>query len=215
MASVAWVQSNSIISSSPLAISASAAFANVLTQVVAESTNDDVTFLVNQERGRAAVSSLLDSFPVFQAEAQIPLQRFGRFTHASSADNQAHAVWQFKTGQRLFQLGAIITFDTARDTPSTWVVWHQHQVAASQTNKGGQRGAFVTTLLFIDLNDNFLTFTQNVFDVRAAMGVIVGREIFAGNFFQREETVTLSTVVNKCWGESPKGLTRAVASLMP
>ncbi|SAD51700.1 Uncharacterised protein [Enterobacter cloacae] len=30
------------------------------------------------------------------------------------------------------------------------------------------------------------------------MGVVVCRKIFAGDFFERKETVTLSTVIDKC-----------------
>ncbi|MNS76885.1 hypothetical protein D3C72_1104430 [compost metagenome] len=44
-------------------------FADVLTQIIAESTDDNVTFLVNQERSRAAFCGFLNSFPVLQTEA--------------------------------------------------------------------------------------------------------------------------------------------------
>ncbi len=44
-------------------------FANILTQIVAERTHDNVAFLVDQEGGRAAFSGFFDRFPVFQAEA--------------------------------------------------------------------------------------------------------------------------------------------------
>ena len=44
-------------------------FADVLAQIVAEGTHDNVAFLMDQERSRAAVSGFLDSFPMLQAEA--------------------------------------------------------------------------------------------------------------------------------------------------
>ncbi len=171
---------------------------DVLTQVITEGTHDNVAFLVDQERSRAAFCGFLDSFPVLQTEAQVPLQRFGRFAHASGTHDKPHAIRQLKASQRFFQLGTVITFDTARDATRARVVWHQHQIAPRQADKGGQCGTFVAALFFINLNDNFLTFTQNIFDVWAAMGVVVCREIFAGDFFQREETMTLSTVIDKC-----------------
>ena len=62
-------------------------FTDILTQVVAERAHDDVAFLVNQERRRAAFCGFLDSFPVLQAEAKVPLQRFGRFADARGAYN--------------------------------------------------------------------------------------------------------------------------------
>ncbi len=173
-------------------------FTDVLTQIITEGTHNDVAFLVDQERSRTAFSRFLDGFPVLQTEAQVPLQCFGRFADACGAHDKAHAVWQLKTCQRFFQLCTVITFDTARDATRTRVVWHQHQIASCQTDKGGQCGTFVATLFFIDLDDNFLTFTQNIFNVRTAMGVVVCRKIFAGDFFERKETVTLSTVIDKC-----------------
>ena len=44
-------------------------FADILTQIVAESAHDDVAFLMDQEGCRAAVCGFLDGFPVLQAEA--------------------------------------------------------------------------------------------------------------------------------------------------
>ena len=40
-----------------------------------------------------------------------------------------------------------------------------------------------TSLFFIDLNNDFLTFTQHIFNVGTTMSTVVSREIFAGNFF--------------------------------
>ena len=50
---------------------------DVLTQVITEGTHDNVAFLVDQERSRAAFGCFLNGFPVLQTEAQVPLQRFG------------------------------------------------------------------------------------------------------------------------------------------
>ena len=44
-------------------------FTDILTQIVAEGTYNNVTFLVDQERSRAAFCCFLDSFPVLQTEA--------------------------------------------------------------------------------------------------------------------------------------------------
>ncbi len=41
---------------------------DVLTQIVAEGTHDNVAFLVDQERSRAAFRCFLDGFPVLQTE---------------------------------------------------------------------------------------------------------------------------------------------------
>ncbi len=66
-------------------------FADILTQIVTESANDNVTFLMDQERSRAAVSGLFNGFPMFHAEAQVPLQRFGGLANACGTYDQTHA----------------------------------------------------------------------------------------------------------------------------
>ena len=111
-------------------------FTDVLTQVVTEGTHDNVAFLVDQERSRAAFRCFLDGFPVLQTEAQVPLQRFGGFANACGTHDKPHAIRQLEACQRFFQLGTVITFDTARDATRTRVVWHQNQIAPCQADKG-------------------------------------------------------------------------------
>ena len=77
-------------------------FADVLAQIVAEGTHDNVAFLVDQERGRTAFSRFLNGFPVFQTEAQVPLQCFGRFTDTRGTYDKPHAIRQFEACQRFF-----------------------------------------------------------------------------------------------------------------
>lgn len=139
---------------------------------------------MDQERSRAALSGFLNRFPVLQAETQIPLQRFSGFANARGTYDKTHAVRQLKTRQRFFQLGTIVTFDTARNTAGAGVIRHQYQITTRQTDKGGQRGAFITPFFFINLNNDFLTLAQNVLNVRAAMRAVIGWEVFAGNFFE-------------------------------
>ena len=77
-------------------------FADVLAQIVAEGTHDNVAFLMDQERSRAAVSGFLNRFPVLQAEAQVPLQRFGGFAYPCGTHDKPHAIRQFQACQRFF-----------------------------------------------------------------------------------------------------------------
>ncbi len=172
-------------------------FADVLAQVVTEGADNDVAFLVDQERRRTAFRGFLNRFPVLQAEAQVPLQGFGGFADASSANDQAHAVRKLQARQRFFQFGTVVALDTAGNSPGARVVRHQYQIAARQADKGGERSAFVAAFFFINLHDNFLTFPQYVFDIRTTMRIVVGGEVFAGDFFEGEETMTLGAVINK------------------
>ncbi len=71
-------------------------FADVLAQIVAEGAHDNVAFLVDQERSRAVFSGFFNRFPVFQTEAQVPLQRLGGFAYACGTYDQAHAVRQLQ-----------------------------------------------------------------------------------------------------------------------
>ncbi len=132
---------------------------NILAQVITEGANNDITFLMDQKRGRAIFCRFLNRIPVFQTKAQVPLQGFCRFTDACGTHDQSHTFRQFQRGKGFFQLCTVITFDTAGDPTGTRIVRHQYQIASGQADKGGQRSAFVTTFFFINLNNDFLTFT--------------------------------------------------------
>lgn len=93
-------------------------FADVLAQVVTEGADNDVAFLVDQERRRTAFRGFLNRFPVLQAEAQVPLQGFGGFADASGANDQAHAVRKLQARQRFFQFGTVVALDTAGNSPA-------------------------------------------------------------------------------------------------
>ena len=66
--------------------------ADVWTQVVTEGADDDVAFLMDQERRRATLCGFLDGVPMFQAEREIPLQRIGRLADARGADDESHSI---------------------------------------------------------------------------------------------------------------------------
>ena len=172
-------------------------FADVLAQIIAECADNHVAFLVDQERRRTAFRGFLNRFPVLQAEAQVPLQGFGRFADASGANDKTHAVRKLQARQRFFQFSAVVALDTAGNSPRARVVRHQDQIAACQADKGGERSAFVAAFFFINLHDNFLTFTQHVFDIRTTVRIVVSGEVFAGDFFEGEETMTLGAVIDK------------------
>lgn len=93
-------------------------FADILAQVVTEGADNDVAFLVDQERRRTAFRGFLNRFPVFQTEAQVPLQGFGGFADASGANDKAHAVRKLQARQRFFQFGTVVALDTAGNSPA-------------------------------------------------------------------------------------------------
>src|SRR5690606_8206404 len=171
-------------------------FADVLAQVVADGADDDVGFLVDQERGRAAGGGFLDGAPQLQEVIEVPLHLFAGATQAGGAHDQAHVGRGVEAVVGLTHFVALSAFDAAADATGTRVVRHQHQVTAGEADEGGQGCALVATLFLLDLDDDFLAFLQYVLDVDAAtIGGLA--EVFAGNFFEGEEAVTFGTEVDE------------------
>ena len=57
---------------------------------------------------------------------------------------------------------------TRRDTPPPrGIVGHQHEVAAGQADKRGERRPLVAALVLVDLDDEFLALAHHILDARA------------------------------------------------
>jgi len=170
-------------------------FADVLAQVVADGADDDVAFLVDQEGRGTVLGRFLDGGPQLQQVIEVPLHFFAATAKAGSAYDQAHVARYGQAVQGFTQFVALFAFDTARDATGTRVVGHQHQVAASQADEGGQGGAFVAALFLLDLDDDFLAFAQDFLDVDPAFRGLL--EVLAGDFLQRQEAVTFGAEVDE------------------
>ena len=170
-------------------------FADVLAQVVADGADDDVAFLVDQERRGAVQGRFLDGGPQLQQVVQVPLHFFAAAAQAGGAHDQAHVARYGQAVQGFAQFVALFAFDAARDATGARVVGHQYQVAAGQADEGGEGGTFVATLFLLDLNDDFLPFAEHFLDVHPAFRGFL--EVFAGDFFQRQEAVTFGTEVDE------------------
>ena len=170
-------------------------FADILAQVVADRADDDVAFLVDQEWRGTVLGRFLDGSPELQQVVQVPLHFFAAAAQAGSADDQAHVGRCHQAVQRFAQFVALFAFDAARDAAGARVVRHQDQVAAGQADEGGQGCALVATFFFLDLDDDFLAFAQDVLDVDATFGSFL--EVFAGDFFERQEAVALRAEIDK------------------
>jgi hypothetical protein len=91
---------------------------------------------------------------------------------------------------------ALIAFDAAGNAAGARVVRHQHQVTAGQADEGGQRGALVATLFLLDLDDDFLAFLEHV-RMLTRPPASFGDEVFAGDFLQGQEAVTVGTELDE------------------
>ncbi len=173
-------------------------FTNIPTQIVTDGADNDVTFLMDQERGRLLIRRTLDRVPMFQQDIQIPLQLLFRFADTSGTNDQAHPFGDFQAIEGFFELGTFITFDAAGNTTGTRVVRHQNQVAASQTDESRQRCTLGASLFFINLHYDFVTFFDHLFDVGTAGEGVVSREVFASNLFEWQEPMALGAIIHKC-----------------
>ena len=170
--------------------------ADVIAQVVAQRADDELGFLVDQERTGARGGGFGDRLPQLQQVVQVPLQFFRVAAHAGRADDQAHVVGAVEVVHDLLEVGPVLALDAARDAAGTRVVRHQHHVAAGQGDERGQGCALVAAFFLLDLDDDFLAFLDQLADAGAV--VIDARgEVFAGHFLQGEEAVALAAVFDE------------------
>src|SRR5690606_32294161 len=129
---------------------------------------------------------------------QVPLQLLLLFADAGGAHDHAHAVGDVQAGQRLTDLGAVVTLDAAGNATGAGVVRHQHQVASGQADKGGEGGALVATLFLLYLNDDFGAFGHRFLDVDAtAFRVVAAAEVLGRDFLEGEEAVAFRAEVDE------------------
>ncbi len=127
-------------------------------EIVADRTDHQIAFLINQKRAGLRGGSAVDGFPQAQQVVQIPLKFFCGAADAGGAGDQAHAFRNVELRQRVAQFVALFALDAARDATAARVGRHQHDVAAGQRDVGGQCSALVAALVLFDLNQEFLAF---------------------------------------------------------
>ena len=116
--------------------------------------------------------------------------------NAGGAGNDGHAVGVFQLVHGLFEFSTVIAFDATAHTATTWVVGHQHHIAASQRDEGGEGCALVATFFFFNLNQQLLAFADHVLDARLTDRDALG-EILFGNFFEWQEAVAVFAVIHE------------------
>ncbi|EXI92278.1 MAG: hypothetical protein AW12_00687 [Candidatus Accumulibacter sp. BA-94] len=170
--------------------------ADVGLEIVADGTDDQAALLVDQEGSLLQLGRFLDRLPQLQQVTEIPLQLFAAAPDGRRARDQAHAGRYRQLVHHLAQLGPLGALDAARDAAAARVVGHQHQVAASEADEGGQGRTLVASLILVDLDDQLLALTQRFLD-RRPTGVHPGLEVRARHFLERQKTVPFGSVVDK------------------
>ena len=171
-------------------------FADIGLEVIANGANDQASFLVDEKSTFLLIGGTFYGFPQLHQIIEIPLQFFGIAADGCGAGNQAHALRYLQLVHDIAQLGALVTLDPARNATSSRVVGHQYQITTGQTDKGSQRGTLVSALVLINLNNQFLTLAQRLFNGRA-IGLNARLEIGAGDFFEGKKAMPFRTVINE------------------
>ncbi len=170
-------------------------FADFWVEVIADGAHHQTAFQINQRRGFLGLGCTFDGIPQLLQIVQIPLQLFLRATNPGSAGDDAHASGHFHVRQHFTQLSTFVAFDTTRHAAAIGIVRHQHDVAPSQTDVGGQRRALVAALVFFHLHQQLLTFFQRFADGGAMTGI--GLVVLRGNFLERQKTVTATAIFDE------------------
>jgi hypothetical protein len=101
-------------------------------EVIADGTDDQAAFQIDQERAALLLGSTFDGTPQLQQVVQVPLQFFGLATDGRRAGDQAHVTGDFELIHGVAQLGALIAIDAPRNTTAARIVRHQDEVTAGQ-----------------------------------------------------------------------------------
>ena len=172
--------------------------ADVGAEIVAQRADDDVAFLIDEDRGLELGLGLLDRLPELEQVVHVPLELFGAAADAGGAHDHAHALGDVELSERLTDLGAVVALDAPRYAARTGVVGHQDEVAAGQGDEGGEGGALVAALLLLHLYEDFLALFQGLLDRRTGiLRLSLGGEVGAGDFFEGQEAVTLGPVIDE------------------
>ena len=171
-------------------------FADFGVEVIADGADHQAAFLVNQESAFLSVRCALNRLPQIQQVVEIPLQLFQIAADAGGAGDDAHACRHIELGHQVAQLVALFAFHPARHAAAARIVGHQHQIPSGEADEGGEGRAFIAALVLFHLDDDFLAFFHRLVDGGAA-DIDALFKVGAGDFFKREEAVTLGAIIDK------------------
>ena len=171
--------------------------ADVGLEVVADRTNNEAAFLVDQECARLGVGGPFDGQPQLHQVVEVPLQLFAVATDRCGAGDQAHAVRHLELIHDIAKLGPLVALDAARNATATRVVGHQHQIATGERDVGRQRRALGAALVLLDLDDQLLAFLECVLDAWSPLAVAAGGEIRLRDFLEGQKAVALGAIIDE------------------
>ena len=170
--------------------------ADVAVEVIANGTNDQAGFLVNQEGAFGTLRGAVNGGPQLEQIVQVPLQLGCAATNTCRAGNDGHPFGILQLVHGFFEFCAVVAFNASADATTARVVGHEDHISAGQADEGGEGRALVATLFFFHLHQKFLAFANHIVDAGLADRNAF-REELAGYFFERQEAVALFTVVDE------------------
>ena len=80
---------------------------------------------------------------------------------------------------------SVLAGDASGYTPCAGVVRHENKESSSEADERRQGSTLGTAFLLLHLNDDLLTFFQDVFDLDTLTFLRFADEVFAGDFLER------------------------------
>src|SRR5450432_3321798 len=140
-------------------------FIDLISQKIAHRAIDQIRLLENPGWRGQFLDLLLDLRPLFEEETQVPNEIAGALTFADGANDNTEAFRNIELAQNFPQPRAFFwIFDLARDATAI-AEWHEHQVAACETEISRNAWTFRADRPFRDLHDHFGTNWINAWNV--------------------------------------------------
>ena len=133
--------------------------------------------------------------PDRQQVLQIPGEFLRAPVDTGGAQDHAHSLGHLDAGQGFTGKVPVVAHDAPRHSSRTRLVRLQYDEPAGKADEGRQRSTLGAAFLLVDLDDNVLTFPENVLDVGFAAGLGGLDVILFGDFLERQEAVTVGAEV--------------------
>ncbi len=169
---------------------------DVVGEVIAHRAGDRVAFTEHQKGCRAVFGGRGDLLPLALQVVQVPLQLLGGAADPGGAHDRAHAVRNLQLAHDLAHLVAVFALDAARHSAGPRIVRHQDEKASRQADERGEGRTLVAALLLLDLDDEVLSFGEQLADVHPPALRLLAEELL-GDLLHGQEAVALRAIVDE------------------
>ncbi len=171
--------------------------ADFVGEIIPDGADDGITLLVDQEGPGLTDDHLFDRLPDIEEIVEVPAQLFRASADTRGAHDTPHPFRGIQVLQGLAHDIAVLPGDAPGYAPRAGVIRHEDEKSPSKADESRQCGTLVTAFLLLHLNDDLLTFLQDVFDLDTLTFLRLADEVFAGDFLERQKAVTLRPIVDE------------------